>query len=122
MAMPADEPFLSARVLAVRPSTTHKTIKHALERGLGMRAFVRRWIPHRLSEPNKRERVIEATSLLEALRADERNNFANTPEQLMEHLHSIFDRVTFGDLQRVFLDWIDRLAWVIEHEGEYFID
>jgi hypothetical protein len=24
------------------------------------------------------------------------------------------------DIQRVFLEWMDRLTWVIENDGEYF--
>jgi hypothetical protein len=45
---------------------------------LGMRKFVRRWIPHDLSEANWRERVVKTNLLLEELRADEGNEFANT--------------------------------------------
>jgi hypothetical protein len=33
-------------------------------------------------------------------------------DQLMKRLHSIFDQVTFEDLQRVFLNWMERLSWV----------
>jgi hypothetical protein len=73
-----DEPFLSARVLAVRLSSTHQKIKRVLASDLGMREFVRRWIPHDLSETNRRERVLEANLLLEELRADEGNELANT--------------------------------------------
>jgi hypothetical protein len=40
--------------------------------------------------------------------------------QLMQCLHSIFDQVTFEDLQRVFLDWMERLSCVVEHNGAYF--
>jgi hypothetical protein len=43
-----------------------------------MRKFVRRWIPHDLTEANRRERVLKANLLLEELRADEGNEFANT--------------------------------------------
>jgi hypothetical protein len=43
-----------------------------------MRKFVRRWIPHDLSEANLRERVLKANLLLEELRADEGNECANT--------------------------------------------
>jgi hypothetical protein len=74
----SDEPFLSARVLAVRLSSTHQTIKGVLVSDLGMRKFVRRWIPHDLSESNRRERVIKANLLLEELWTDEGNEFANT--------------------------------------------
>jgi hypothetical protein len=61
----SDEPFLSARVLAVRLSSTHQTIKRILVGDLGMRKFVRRWIPHDLSEPNQREWVLKVNLLLE---------------------------------------------------------
>jgi hypothetical protein len=49
------EPFLSARVLAVRLSSTHQTIKRVLVSDLGMRKFVRRWIHYDLSEADRRE-------------------------------------------------------------------
>jgi hypothetical protein len=44
----------------------------------------------------------------------------DNPDQLMQHLHLIFDQVTFENLQRVFLNWMDRLSWVVEHDGAYF--
>jgi hypothetical protein len=78
MSLLTDEPFLSARVLPVRVSSTHQTIKRVLVSDLGMRKFVRRWIPHDLSETNRRKRVLKVNLLLEELRADEGNEFANT--------------------------------------------
>jgi hypothetical protein len=78
MSLLSDEPFLSARVLAVRLSLTHQTIKRVLVSDLGMRKFVRRWTQHDLSEANRREWVLKANLLLEELRADEGNEFANT--------------------------------------------
>jgi hypothetical protein len=77
MSLLSDEPFLLARVLAIRLLLTHQTIKEVLVSDLGMRKFVRRWIPHLLSEANRRERVPKANLLLEELRADEGNEFAN---------------------------------------------
>jgi hypothetical protein len=74
----SDGPFLSARVLAVRLSSTHQTIKQVPVSDLGMRKVVRRWIPHDLSEANRRERVLKANLLMEELRTDEGNEFANT--------------------------------------------
>jgi hypothetical protein len=53
MSLLSDEPFLSARVLAVRLSLTGHTIKRVLVSDLGMRKFVRRWIPHDLSESKR---------------------------------------------------------------------
>jgi hypothetical protein len=78
MSLLSDEPFLSARVLAVRLSSTHQTIERVLVSDLGMRKFVKRWIPHDLSEANRRERVLKANLLLEELPADEGNEFAKT--------------------------------------------
>jgi hypothetical protein len=78
MSLLSDEPFLSARVLAVRLSSTHQTIKGVLASDLGMRKFARRWIRDDLSEANRRERVLKANLFLEELGADEGNEFANT--------------------------------------------
>jgi hypothetical protein len=78
MSLLSDEPFLSARVLTVRFLSMHYTIKGVLVSDLGMQKFVRRWIPHDLSEANQRERVLKANLLLEELSADERNEFMNT--------------------------------------------
>jgi hypothetical protein len=78
MSLLSDEPFLSARVPAGRLFSTHQTIKRVLVSDLGMQKLVRWWIPHDLSEANRRERVLKANLLLEELRADERNKFANT--------------------------------------------
>jgi hypothetical protein len=41
-------------------------------------------------------------------------------DQLMQRLRSIFDQVTFEDLQQVFLNWMERLSWLAEHDGAYF--
>jgi hypothetical protein len=135
MSLLSDEPFLSAGFLAVRLSLAHQTIKRVLVSGLGMRKFVRRWIPHDLSEANRRERVLKRNLLLEELRADEGNEFANTMTgdkscffvvtnriPCLQRLHSIFDQVTFEDLQRVLVNWMERLSWVVEHDGAYFQD
>jgi hypothetical protein len=78
MSLLSDEPFLSARVFAVRLPSTHKTIKGVLVSDLGMQKVVRRWISHDLSEANRREQVLKGNLLLEELRADEGNEFANT--------------------------------------------
>jgi hypothetical protein len=78
MSLLSDEPFLSARILAVWLSLTHQIIKRVLVSDLGMRKFVRRWIPHDLSEANRRERVLKVNLLLDELRADEWSEFAST--------------------------------------------
>jgi hypothetical protein len=133
MSLLSDEPFLSARIFAVRLSSTHQTIEEVLVSDLGMRQFMRRWKPHDLSEINRRERVLKANLLLEGLGANEGNEFASTMTgdeswpvlvanriPCLQRLHSIFDQITFEDLQRVFLNWMERLSWVVEHDGAYF--
>jgi transposase len=30
--------------------------------------------------------------------------------------------LTFEDVQRIFYDWMRRLAWVIEHEGDHILE
>jgi hypothetical protein len=32
-----------------------------------------------------------------------------------------WDELTFEDVSAVFLEWMNRLLWVIENKGEYFI-
>jgi hypothetical protein len=31
-----------------------------------------------------------------------------------------FDQIIFADLRLVFLNWMERLSWVVEHGGAYF--
>jgi purine nucleoside permease len=70
---------------------------------------------------------------MEELRADEANEFVNImtdgeswfcrsyeSNSMFATLTSISDQVTFEDLQRVFLNWMERLSWAIEHDGAYF--
>jgi hypothetical protein len=42
-------------------------------------------------------------------------------DAVIEALTGLFDSVTFEELQNVFENWIERLEWVIRHNGEYFI-
>jgi hypothetical protein len=102
MSLSSGEPFSSARVLAVRLSSTHQTINRVLVSDLGMRKLVRRWIQHDLSEANRRERVLKANLLLEELQTDEGNEFANTMTGneswffLSYESDSLFATVTFN--------------------------
>jgi hypothetical protein len=41
-------------------------------------------------------------------------------DHIMQRSHSIFNQVTYEDLQRVFFNWMERLSWVVEHNGVYF--
>jgi histone-lysine N-methyltransferase SETMAR len=42
-------------------------------------------------------------------------------DAVIEALTDLFSSVTFEELQNVFQNWIERLEWVIRHNGEYFI-
>jgi uncharacterized protein with WD repeat len=48
------------------------------------------------------------------------NEVYDNADQLMRHSHSVFDQVSFEDLQLVFLNWMERLSWVVEHDSAYF--
>jgi hypothetical protein len=98
-----------------------------------MQKFVRRWIPHDSGEANRRECVLKINLLLEELRADEGNEFANTMTgdeswfylvtnriPCLQRSHSIVDQVTFEDLQWVFHNWMEKLNCVVGHNGDYF--
>jgi histone-lysine N-methyltransferase SETMAR len=41
-------------------------------------------------------------------------------QEMLRSLSDAWGDLTFEDIQRVFLKWIDRLTWVIENDGEYF--
>jgi hypothetical protein len=42
-------------------------------------------------------------------------------QALISALTDIWNDLTFEDVQVVFLDWIERLSWVINNNGEYYI-
>lgn len=44
-----------------------------------------------------------------------------SPEELISEIQSLFNEVTFEELQSVFQEWIERLNWVISNNGEYYI-
>jgi hypothetical protein len=69
-------PFLSAHVLAKKLAASPHTIKEILIRDLGMRKFTRRWVHHELSAAGKTKRVVDAQTLVQALRNNESQNFS----------------------------------------------
>jgi hypothetical protein len=40
-------------------------------------------------------------------------------EEIEEAMTVAWNGLNFEDVQSIFYDWMRRLAWVIEHEGEY---
>jgi hypothetical protein len=47
------------------------------------------------------------------------HEFCSAQDILRSLSHARSD-LTFEDIQRVFLEWMDCLTWVIENNGEYF--
>jgi hypothetical protein len=43
-------------------------------------------------------------------------------EEILMAIRKVWSEVTFEDLQSVFFDWIQRVEYVIEHEGEYYVN
>jgi hypothetical protein len=41
-------------------------------------------------------------------------------QEIVRSLSDAWSDLTFEDIQRVFLEWMDRLTWVIENDGQYF--
>jgi len=44
-----------------------------------------------------------------------------SPQSILSEITSIWNGLTFDEIQSVFRDWMERLTWVIEHDGEYII-
>jgi G3E family GTPase len=42
-------------------------------------------------------------------------------DAVVEGKTDLFDTVTFEELQSVFQNWIERLEWVVTHNGEYLM-
>jgi hypothetical protein len=43
-------------------------------------------------------------------------------EQIEEAITVAWNGLLFEDVQSIFYDWMRRLVWVIEHEGEYILE
>jgi hypothetical protein len=71
------EPFISAHGLTKKLASSPDTIKEILTRDLGMRKFTRRWVSHDLNATDKPKRVVDARTLLQALRNDQSQNFSH---------------------------------------------
>jgi hypothetical protein len=44
----------------------------------------------------------------------------SSAQEILRSLSDAWSDLTLEDIQRVFLEWTDRLTWVIENDGEYF--
>ena len=70
-----DFPFASAKYISKRLYCSTNTIISNLENNLGYKRFIRRWVPHELTEANKIERVQKSKKLLEILLEHKENDF-----------------------------------------------
>jgi hypothetical protein len=41
-------------------------------------------------------------------------------QEILRSVSDAWRDLTFQDIQRVFLEWMNRLTWVIKNDGEYF--
>jgi histone-lysine N-methyltransferase SETMAR len=70
-------PFLSLRKLAELVDSNKDSVRDILIYKLGLKKRYLRWIPHSLSDSQKRARVSVAAEMLEVLRKAEKSNFKN---------------------------------------------
>jgi hypothetical protein len=42
-------------------------------------------------------------------------------QSLHQAIADLWDELTFEDAQAIFLEWVNRLSWIIENKGGYFI-
>jgi hypothetical protein len=47
---------------------------------------------------------------------------SHSHEEIEEVITVAGNVLTIEDVQSIFYDWMRRLAWVIEHEGEYILE
>jgi hypothetical protein len=54
-----------------------------------------------------------------------KEKFKDRPLRGVQSLHQaiadLWDELTFEDVQAVFLEWMNRLSWVIENKGGHYI-
>jgi hypothetical protein len=65
---PEKFPFANARITEMHFNVSHSTVKDILSREHGLGTFSRRWVPHELSDPQKKLRVdtsVESLALLD---------------------------------------------------------
>jgi hypothetical protein len=43
-------------------------------------------------------------------------------QSLRQAITDLWDKLTFKVVQAVFLEWMNRLSWVIENKGQHFIE
>jgi hypothetical protein len=68
-------PFASSRVMSRHFNVSSPTVKEILHRELGLQTCTRRWVPHELSETQKKCRVDQSRSVPDMLQLYARHNF-----------------------------------------------
>jgi hypothetical protein len=75
--------------------------------------------PHPAYSPNISSRDFWLFSFLkEKLKEQE----LSTSDEIIEAIKTIWNDVTFEELPSVFSEWIQRVTWVIEDRGKYYIE
>jgi hypothetical protein len=85
-----DYPFASARVLSRHFGVCATTVKDLLARNLGLKLFIRRWVPHTPSVPQQVKRVeasIELLQILNDLEADSFDGIATGDQSRFQYLY-----------------------------------
>jgi transposase len=67
-------PFASARAMSRHFNISSPTVKEILHRELGLKKYTRTWVPHELSEAEKKGRVDQSRSVLDMLQLYARHN------------------------------------------------
>jgi hypothetical protein len=60
--------------------------------------------------------------LLALLKGMMKDREFHSHEEIEEAITVAWNDLTFEDVQSIFYDWMGRLTWVIEHEGEYILE
>jgi hypothetical protein len=58
--------------------------------------------------------------VVRALKEELKEHEFSTPEQIIKAITAFWDSTTSHELQSVFAEWTQRLAWVIAETGEYY--
>ena len=82
-----ERPFASLREIAEVVHFDAETVRLCLSRELGYKKYTSRWVPHKLSEGQKRERVEAAHVMLRQLRCKRRGSFITADESWFRYEH-----------------------------------
>jgi len=81
------QPFASLRVLADSLDVPRETLRQSLINDLGYSKYKSRWIPHKLSEGQKSERVEISQIMLRQLKNKRHIDFVTADESIVYHEH-----------------------------------